>query len=269
MSNDRYRFKLGDFECLAILETQAYPNKAEMIFPNVSHADLRIENIDPEVIPLDSICLAVNTGTDWVVLDTGVGFVRDDLMLAKILKEENIQPAHFIITHLDIDHYGGLLNPDKTPAFPDANVYICRDAWELFISDAYYEKYSYEYDRREHLSYIKEQVQLVECAGEILPGFSLIPLPGHRDYHMGIEIESKGEKLLFAADVVAHPLHIKHLDWYCGADTDHELARESRIKFAEVASASGCLVHVFHFEFPGLGHVIQDGDGWKWQPLEL
>lgn len=97
----------------------------------------------------------------------------------------------------------------------------------------------------------------------------MIPLPGHRAYHAGIEVESNGEKLLYAGDVVCHPLHIEHLDWHCWADSDHEVARESRIKFAEMTSASGSLVLAYHFDFPGLGHVIQAGDGWQWQPVAL
>lgn len=269
MSNDRYKFKLGDFECLAIRDYVGGRN-SEFYFPDVPHSLLKAENIDPEFVSSPGICLAVNTGTHWILLDTGLGFAWEDgSHLAQILEEENIQPRHIILTHLDLDHYAGLITPDNTPAFPNATVHICREAWELFISEAYYEKYSHEYDRREHLSFIKDQVQLVECAGEILPGFRMIPLPGHRDHHMGIEVESNGEKLLFAADVVCHPLHIKHLDWHCGADTDHDLARETRIKFARMASESGCLVLAFHFDFPGLGHVIQDGDGWKWKPLEI
>ena len=91
MHKDRYRFKLGDFECLAILDTGSYPNKAEMMFLNVSQAGLLNEQIDPEIVNLDSICLAVNMGTEWVLLDTGLGFVREDALVGPILAEENIQ----------------------------------------------------------------------------------------------------------------------------------------------------------------------------------
>ena len=40
MSNDRYRFKLGDFECLAILD---------YLFPNAD-TDIRFSNVTPEVL---------------------------------------------------------------------------------------------------------------------------------------------------------------------------------------------------------------------------
>ena len=97
----------------------------------------------------------------------------------------------------------------------------------------------------------------------------MIPFPGHRNHHVGIEVESNGEKLLFAADTVCHPLQIEHIDWQFNGDTNHDIAHESHIKFAQMAADSGCLVMAFHFEFPGLGHISQGGDGWKWQPLEI
>ncbi len=268
MSNDRYRFKLGDFDCLAILDYVGLEGKANWLFPNVPHSLLQAENINPESIKGSGTCLAVNTGANWVLLDTGLGFVRKDSKLAQILEEENIQPRHIILTHLDLDHYAGLLYNDRKPAFPNADVHICRDAWELFTSEAYYEGRK-TYDRRKLLPIIEDQVQFIECEGEVLPGFSMISLPGHREYHLGIEVSSNGETLLFAADTYVHPLHLEHLDWHFYGDSDHEIARETRVKFAKMAIEKDCLVLVFHFDFPGLGHIIQDGTGWKWLPLEL
>ena len=39
-------------------------------------------------------------------------------------------------------------------------------------------------------------VKLVEGAGEVLPGFSLIPLPGHREHQVGIELTPDEIELL-------------------------------------------------------------------------
>ena len=276
MSSDRYRFKLGDFECLAIRDVN-WRRDITGWFANipaeVSRPFLHKMNVNPDDAPNAMTCLAVNTGTDWVLLDTGMGFVVEDSKLAQILEEENIQPHHIIITHLDHDHWAGLINRDKTRAFPNAEVHICRDAWVAFTSsdgEAYYKESEHRLpEHRELLLLVGKQIKTVNCEGEVLPGFSMISFPGHRKHHVGIEVESNGEKLLFAADTVCHPLHIEHLDWHFSRDTDHDMARESRIKLARMASESGCLVLGFHFEFPGLGHIIQDGDGWKWQPLEL
>jgi len=269
MNTDRYRFKLGNFECLAILDNVWDDAPAEMIFPNASHSDLQNENIDPEKISTTNICLAVNTGTSWVIVDTGQGFNYEGANFWRILDEENIQPRQIILTHPDVDHYGGLLSKDMMTVFPDTPVYLCRDAWETFTSESFYEISNRSIMSREHLLLLEEQVKLVDCDAEILPGFRMIPLPGHTPHHVGIEVESNGEKLTFASDAVIHPLHIKHLDWHFQWDEDHEIARDSRVKLAKMASDSGCLVLAFHFDFPGLGHIIQDGEGWRWQPLAI
>lgn len=276
MSNDRYRFKLGDFECLAIRDVQ-WGNVDTGWFPNipaeVSRPLLEKMHGNLDSFPNAMTCLAVNTGIDWVLLDTGMGFAVEESKLAQILEEEDIQPHHIIITHLDRDHWAGLITHDKTLAFPNAKVHICREEWLAFTAndgEAFYMESEHRLpENRDILLLIAEQVVPVDCDGEVLPGFSMIPFPGHRTHHVGVEIESKGEKLLFEADTVCHPLQIEHIDWQFGGDTDHDIARESHIKLAQMASESGCLVMGFHFDFPGLGHIIQDGDGWKWQALEI
>jgi glyoxylase-like metal-dependent hydrolase (beta-lactamase superfamily II) len=34
------------------------------------------------------------------------------------------------------------------------------------------------------------------------------------------------------------------------------------------AAAEKALVLAFHFPFPGLGYVVQKGEGWQWQPID-
>ena len=276
MSNDRYRFTLGDFECLAVRDVQ-WGVGGTGWFPNipaeVSQPLLEKFHGNPDSFPNAMTCLAVNTGTEWVLIDTGMGFVVEESKLAQILEEEDIQPQHIVITHLDNDHWGGLINPDKTLAFPNAKVHICRDEWDAFTSndgEAFYQESEHRFrEHRELLLLIEDQVVTVDCDGDVLPGFKMIPFPGHRKHHVGIMVESNGEKLMFEADTVCHPLQIEHPYWQFAGDTDHDVARESHTKLAQLASESGCLVMGFHFDFPGLGHVRQDGDGWKWQPLEI
>lgn len=267
MSSDRFRFPLGDFECLAILDYDGSGN-AETWFSNVPHELLRAEGIDPANIPSPGICLAVHTGSGWVLIDAGLGFIwKNGSNLARILAEEGIQPAHIILTHFDADHYGGLINSDHSLAFPGIPVYVCQDAWTDYTSEPFYQRDSRRPPEvREHLLLLAGQVKPLPCDGEILPGFTIVPLPGHKTHHIGIEVESRGQKLVFAADTFVHELHVKHFDWHFGGDEDHQVARQSRLKLARMASESGSLVLNFHFKFPGLGYLAPDGTGWQWQP---
>ena len=66
MNNDRYHFKLGDFECLVILD-DFFPNAdTDTWFSNVTPEVLQsvLRAGDWESVNSSIICLAVNTGTD-------------------------------------------------------------------------------------------------------------------------------------------------------------------------------------------------------------
>lgn len=143
MNTDRYHFKLGDFDCLAICDVTSAGGNSGW-FPNIpadiSRPFLEKMRDNPDDFTHDMTCLAVNTGSAWVLLDTGMGFVLEDAKLAQILAEENIQTQHIIITHLDLDHYAGLVTSEQKPAFPKAQIHICREAWSLFTSPAFYEE---------------------------------------------------------------------------------------------------------------------------------
>jgi len=84
MNTDIYRFKLGDFQCIAVSDgTHTYgpptfPPPAIFLFANAPRERLeqvlRKHNLRPEqwlewTSPY--ICLVVNTGKQWVLVDTG------------------------------------------------------------------------------------------------------------------------------------------------------------------------------------------------------
>ncbi len=269
MASDRFRFMLGDFECLVILDDVYSGPYTSTFFPYVETADLEKAGIDPEHFSFPCNCLAVNTGAAWVVIDTGNGFMMEEAKLRQILEEEKIEPDYFILSHLDPDHFGGLIDSDNRPAFPEVPVFVCQDEWTDFMSDSFYETARRSPEMKDYLLVVAEQIQTVDCEREFLPGFSMVPLPGHTNHQVGIEIVSKSERLLFSADAVCHPLHLEHLDWRLNGDEDDAVARETRIKLARMAVDSGCLVLPAHFAFPGLGHIIEAGNGWQWQPLTV
>ena len=59
------------------------------------------------------------------------------------------------------------------------------------------------------------------------------------------------------------PIHLEQPGWYAGVDLAPEQALETRRQLLERAVDARALVHVFHFAFPGLGRVVQQGEAWK------
>ena len=274
MSDDRYRFTVGDFECLAIKDT-AISGEGKQIFSNVDKevykASLKARGENHKKIDIPYNILAVFSD-DWVLIDAGIGNLGDDEgKLAEILDDEEIRPEHIILTHAHADHYGGLLDSEGNETFGNLPIYMCQNEWVMSISGEYADDNPQRAEMiASYLVPLESQIERIECLNmnEILPGFSVLKLPGHTPHHIGVLVESQNEKLIIASDAVIHPLHFENLDWHCGFDADHEIARESRVKLAELAIELDALVLCYHFPFPGLGRISRQGEAYQWTAIE-
>jgi len=83
-----------------------------------------------------------------------------------------------------------------------------------------------------------------------------------------VVISSGGEELLCVSDAVLHPIHLEQPQWCAAVDFDPDQVVATRRRLLSRAAADKALVLAFHFPFPGMGHVVQKGEGWKWQPTE-
>ena len=54
-------------------------------------------------------------------------------------------------------------------------------------------------------------------------------------------------------------------DWQTNYDSNHENAKQSRIKLLDAAYKEGMLINAFHFDFPGLGRIEKAGNNWIWK----
>ncbi|MEL6404149.1 MAG: MBL fold metallo-hydrolase [Chloroflexota bacterium] len=268
MASDRFRFTVGGFECLVINDGTSTGATSRM-FSNVDDATRSAHDLPDNIAVGYNVCAVYSD--DWVLLDTGIGNAGDtEGQVADILDDEDIRPEHIIMTHAHVDHYGGLIGDNGEEKFPNVPVYMCQNEWVWFTSSEYAD------DNPERAEVIKaqllpaeRQVERIECndMSEILPGFTIVSLPGHTPHHIGIMIASQDERLIIAGDALLHPLHLENLDWQFANDTDHERARKSRIKLAEIAIDTNALVLNYHFPFPGLGRIERNGDAYRWLPL--
>ena len=56
--------------------------------------------------------------------------------------------------------------------------------------------------------------------------------------------------------------------WPFGFDMDVPLATKSRMAFLDRAAADKTLVGNYHLPFPGFGHVVREGSGYRWLPAD-
>ncbi len=271
-----YRFQVGDLECVALLDgTNVY--KAATYFPTAPAdevaAALREHGATPDHILSPYTCMAVRTGGEWVLIDTGAGsFVPTTGQRPLALAAAGISPADVatvVITHAHPDHIGGNLDADGKIAFPNARWVMWKDEWEFWTSPAALKLPAVFTDATsKNLPPIEGRLALLDREAEVAPGISAVPALGHTPGHIVVAVASRGEELLYISDAVLHPLHLERPEWQTVYDMDQPAARESMREVFDRAADRESLVLAFHFDpFPCLGHVARQGSGWKWHPI--
>ena len=274
-----YRFTIGEMECIALLD------KIEEDPVNTLLANVDLDTVDPALskygLKKDGVftypytCLFINTGSQRVLVDTGMGDLwTPGGTLPDCLQEAGVQPKDInvvILSHAHGDHIGGNIDKDGKILFPNAQWVIARQEWDFWSNLENLKDLPPLYTEiiQRKLLPLSDRLRLVEGETEVLPGIFTIPSPGHTPGHLVIAVRSKGQELLYIADAMLHPLHVDHPDWCAShwADLDWEGVIRSRRELYARAAARHSLVLAFHFDpFPSLGYIEPAGEGWCWVP---
>jgi glyoxylase-like metal-dependent hydrolase (beta-lactamase superfamily II) len=269
-----HRFKLGAFDCVALNDGDATYTAARYFAhapQDQVQAKLAERRIEPERIPSPYTCLAVNTGRQWVLLDSGAGtYSKTTGNLPERLRSAGVDAADIdtvVVTHGHPDHLGGNVDAENRPAYPNARYVISRDEWAYWMDQMEPQQNRHAQFAHQQLLPIRRHLDLVESDAEVLPGIRLVPAPGHTPGQVAVHLASGNQQLLYVTDVILHELHLIQPDWYPVWDVDREQSGQTKRRLFDWAAADGLLVHAFHFPFPGLGYVKNRGNGWEWQPV--
>lgn len=285
MNKSTYRFKIGNFNCIAIYDGfNKYPNPVGILFPTAPKDKLKkallADDIDADNWSEwigDYTCLLVDTGTHKVLIDTGGGIPMPDTgLLLENLAKEGITPDdidYVIISHGHPDHIGGLVDAEDKPAFPNARYVISKEEWEFWTIDPSLEDTNMDEMHKQALIWfaekclppIREQLQLVEEENEIVPGILPVKAFGHTPGHLAFRIFSEGEELLYVGDAFINPLHMEYPEWNPVVDILPKKAVDTRRMLLNLAADKNAALYCFHFPFPCLGEVNPKGDTWHFR----
>ncbi|MGD0069560.1 MAG: MBL fold metallo-hydrolase [Streptosporangiaceae bacterium] len=187
-----------------------------------------------------------------------------------------------LCTHLHMDHVGWNTRWDGTrwvPTFPNARYLFARAEWEHWSRHDHglgdmpaeiAEAVSLDAAIADSVTPIVEAGlhQLVETTHQLTPEVSLRSTPGHTPGHVSVAIRSAGQRAVITGDIILNPIQIADPDIVSNFDSDRALARATRRDFIARHADRGALILGTHFTTPAAGHIVADGAGWRFVPLD-
>ncbi len=280
MNTLTYHFKIGEYQGFVLNDVSSTHSADELVVnPNFEELEQLTQEYSFKIneIPVDYNNLLLKMGSQYVLVDAGIPRPMGNLFLG--LEELGIDPGDvdtLIITHSDMDHIGGILDEEGKISFPNARYVMLEDMWRYWSSEekrtelTTLNKWSVEKAQFawETYSEIQDLMHFVKPGEEFISGLRLFPALGHRYDHSVLRATSSDEQLMHIADTLVHPLFMANHGWYSTYDANPIQAIETKEKLLRMCASENSLIFGAHFPFPGLGHVQQVNENWKWQPID-
>lgn len=268
-----YHRRLG--EAIVTGLGDGYMDMGYDIFRNIPENEVRTilareQRISPPRISIN--VFAVRMGGKTYLFDCGsqhfmgptCGRLPDNLAAAGITPGS--VDAVFL-THVHPDHSNGLTDvATGKMVFPNADVYAHR----VEVAHWYDDDAMAKADERKRLRYFKwgrDQLDPYIAAGrvktfdegEILPGITAVPCPGHTPGHTSYVVRSGGEAMIVWGDTVHVPeIQLARPEVAMQFDTDPDLGVTSRQKILDMVLAENLLIAGMHVHFPGFARMRKE-----------
>jgi glyoxylase-like metal-dependent hydrolase (beta-lactamase superfamily II) len=221
----------------------------------------------------------IRTGDRCALMETGSG----NYLLptaGKVLANLAAAAAHptaidtILLTHMHPDHSAGLTDPATGRAhFPNAELVVHENEPRHWFDDANMAKAN-ERGRKLFFECAREQTAPYRdrmrtfMQGEVFPGVTAIPRPGHTPGHTTFLISSGKDQLLIWGDTVHVPeVQTARPEVCMEFDTDADAAAASRRRVFDMVATDRLPVTGMHLHFPGFAHLVRRGTGYQLIPM--
>ena len=275
-----FRFTLGDAR-ITILSDGFFSLPADGLGVNAPRDEVRAfleaHYLSPEDGYSHTNHLLVESGDAKVLVDVGSGsrFLPTVGRLMANMENAGIDPSeitHVVITHAHPDHIWGIRDDFDEPLFPDAQYFIGQAEHDYWMQDDLVNQVAPE-DQQFVLGAVNSLTAdgldwtLLQNDQEIVPGIRVIDTPGHTPGHMSVVLEAGGRQVMALGDAMSHAYtNFAHPEWYNNFDADGDQTVATRMRLLDMAAADRIAILGYHFPFPGVGHVLREGDSYRFLP---
>lgn len=220
----------------------------------------------------------IHAGDRLALVETGSGDYLGPTAghLLRNLAAAGVRPDEIdtiLLTHMHPDHSAGLTDLASGRAnYANAELVVHEAEPRHWFDDAAMARGS---DRERRLMFQQAREQSTPYAqrmrtftsGEVFPGVTAVPCAGHTPGHTAYLIESAGERLLIWGDIVHMPeVQVVRPEVSMVVDTDPAVAAQSRRRIFDMVASERLLVTGMHLHFPGFGHIVREGAGYRFVP---
>ena len=273
-----HRFVLGDAEVTVVSDGPLPLGDPSGTFVGVPKDEVKKMLTDnflaPDNVVLEQNSPIVNMGDKLVLFDTGMGssklFGGTTGRQQKSMMEAGIKPADIdavVCSHAHVDHIGGIVDADGKPLFPNAQVYISQTDFDFWTDEKNLGGPLKDFvaHARKNLMPVRDRLVFFKDGQEFLPGIQAMSAPGHTMGHHMFMVTSAGKSFAFLGDLTHHQvLLLERPLMEFAYDTDPKLAAQTRVKMLDMLAANKVAVMSYHFPWPGYGHVVKAGQGFRY-----
>jgi glyoxylase-like metal-dependent hydrolase (beta-lactamase superfamily II) len=275
-----YKTQVGEAEVIALSDGTAQLKMDDLLF-NAKPGEIKKsleEHFLTTTVETSINAFLIKLNGKLILIDAGCGafFGPTAGKLQQSLKNACYTPDQIdmvLITHLHVDHVGGLIQDEKM-VFPNATLFINSKDAAFWLSEenekkaAQADKFFFDAAQKSVSPYVKAgKVKLFDKDTVITAGLETVAAYGHTPGHTTFILKSNGDKILFLGDLI-HSAEVQFTD---PAVTIHfdvnapEAAKARRTAFNDAVQGK-YKVAFSHLSFPAIGHLKASGNGYLWLP---